>query len=539
MRAKTCLSIIRCTLLGLALAYANVGSAQQEIRVEGFVTESPSDNSLTISKFMVELDHSTQCSRYVPIFHNFLIEKTSVVAVPCHKSELSVGSRVEVTGDLTSSRSVRASRILIGESLLPPASVSKTDSERIDWRLDDRYSGAPWEHTGAGGAFTEEEPETPAPQEPTIAHWWINGFPLTINPTTATFLRSKRSSTDSMPLIPNNIAGVIIDNHRQVRAPAFPLPQTRLPLYVSYEAFMSDHDKPFATDIHLYYYDAVRGEQKFVDRYRSSVQEPDYAKHVAGKLQYVDGTEIQIIADEALQRYVCGGLKDIIPETLKTQDTSRLLLRCFVVKPFKNVPATFYEEFDGKPLIWTRGRETNGDLIYKVPAAVSSIDQVVAMPDGLILIPDTELTRFQNKAQMEFVLSAAVTAIVQRAAYFIRRADLFSTNPSTMDGYDELQKIIRLAVRQMYLSGYDIREAPFAWTLAQKQSANNPILISKNSNEDFPWYTAYAFDYISKYYCNVDYSKLKRGEVEYQQFLGELHKADPDAFTDVPTSSKP
>ena len=45
-----------------------------------------------------------------------------------------------------------------------------------------------------------------------------------------------------------------------------------------------------------------------------------------------------------------------------------------------------------------------------------------------------------------------------------------------------------------------------------------------------PWYAAYAFNYISQYYKDVDYSKLKRGRKEYQQFLQELRKADPEAF---------
>ena len=36
--------------------------------------------------------------------------------------------------------------------------------------------------------------------------------------------------------------------------------------------------------------------------------------------------------------------------------------------------------------------------------------------------------------------------------------------------------------------------------------------------------------FVCWYYKDVDYSKLKRGEAEYQQFLNELRKADPGAF---------
>ena len=53
---------------------------------------------------------------------------------------------------------------------------------------------------------------------------------------------------------------------------------------------------------------------------------------------------------------------------------------------------------------------------------------------------------------------------------------------------------------------------------------------AKHPGKEIPWYAAYAFNYISQYYKDVDYSKLKRGEAEYQQFLQELRKADPEAF---------
>jgi hypothetical protein len=77
------------------------------------------------------------------------------------------------------------------------------------------------------------------------------------------------------------------------------------------------------------------------------------------------------------------------------------------------------------------------------------------------------------------------------------------------------------------LAGYDIREAPCAWEVAQGKPVNNPVIDSRHPNKKIPWYAAYAFNYISQYYKDVDYSKLKRGEKEYQQFLQELYKADP------------
>ena len=103
-----------------------------------------------------------------------------------------------------------------------------------------------------------------------------------------------------------------------------------------------------------------------------------------------------------------------------------------------------------------------------------------------------------------------------------------ASDPGFEDGQEA--QAIRIGIRQLYLAGYDIREAPFAWTVAQRKPVPNPIIDSKDPDEEIPWYSSYAFDYISKYYSDVDYSKLKRGEAEYQQFLEELRKADPEAF---------
>jgi hypothetical protein len=94
------------------------------------------------------------------------------------------------------------------------------------------------------------------------------------------------------------------------------------------------------------------------------------------------------------------------------------------------------------------------------------------------------------------------------------------------------EQLLRIGIRQMYLAGYDIREAPFAWALAAGKPAVNPVVDSKHPDREIPWYAAYAFNYISQFYSDVDYSKLKRGRPEYAAFLKELRQADPSAFDD-------
>ena len=155
----------------------------------------------------------------------------------------------------------------------------------------------------------------------------------------------------------------------------------------------------------------------------------------------------------------------------------------------------------------------------------------IALPNGTILIPSEILCRLHNEAQLAALLSYSIASVLQDSIY---RASIISASNDRFDvlhRFDEMlginEQVLRLGIRQMYLAGYDIREAPYAWAVAQGKSVQNPIINSKHPDQEIPWYAAYAFNYISQYYQDADYSKLKRGEREYQQFLQELYKADP------------
>jgi hypothetical protein len=153
------------------------------------------------------------------------------------------------------------------------------------------------------------------------------------------------------------------------------------------------------------------------------------------------------------------------------------------------------------------------------------------MPDGMVMISGALLARLENDGQLSALLSYAITSIIQKQAYYAWSI-LSSRTAAPLEyiSYPQEEQQLRIGIRQMYLAGYDIREAPYAWAVAQGKPVNNPVVNSKHPDKEIPWYAAYAFNYISQYYKDVDYSKLKRGEAEYQQFLQELRKADPEAF---------
>jgi hypothetical protein len=86
---------------------------------------------------------------------------------------------------------------------------------------------------------------------------------------------------------------------------------------------------------------------------------------------------------------------------------------------------------------------------------------------------------------------------------------------------------LRLGIRQMYVAGYDIRYAPYAWAVEQGKGIKGP---GDGPAKHMPWYATYGFNAISQLYPDVEYGKLKRGEKEYAAFLKELCRADPAAF---------
>ncbi|MHB1675557.1 MAG: hypothetical protein ACYCSP_15045 [Acidobacteriaceae bacterium] len=153
-------------------------------------------------------------------------------------------------------------------------------------------------------------------------------------------------------------------------------------------------------------------------------------------------------------------------------------------------------------------------------------EAVVSLPNGLIVVPSRTLANAKCNAQLASLLSYAVTAILQQND-FRARPGIGRSADGAVVVMAQYQSTMRISIRQMYLAGYDIREAPYAWAVAQGKAVNNPVINSKNPDKEIPWYAAYAFNYISQYYKDVDYSKLKRGRAEYQQFLKDLYQADP------------
>ncbi len=261
------------------------------------------------------------------------------------------------------------------------------------------------------------------------------------------------------------------------------------------------------------------------------------------ELRYPNEGPIDVVCDAKVNHFiehVFAALLKPSSITAEAPATGWDLPSFYVVKPFRVSHNYDFEIIDGsRASCGTAG----GNCRYTRPRAGSTVREIAYAPDGSVLIPDTVLVRLSNEAELTALLSYSAAATDQDFIGHLFRVQDFKGNvwslsykASGRQNSDETGHFIsnvneaqlRLGIRQMYLAGYDIRYAPFVWSVEQGKRIKGSV---DEPNKHMPWYATYAFNAIDQLYPNVDYSKLKRGEREYQAFKDELRRVDPAAFT--------
>ncbi len=267
------------------------------------------------------------------------------------------------------------------------------------------------------------------------------------------------------------------------------------------------------------------------------LKERDYKNAIPRVISFGYGEPLSIIQSQPVQEFVYDlGMKllqQCQPE-LARYGKSKIAFRFYVVESSQALSVKKFATVDGT-LPYNFSDWGRDEYTYKKSTFYDlATDNTIAMQNGIILIPDQVLSRLHNQAQISALLSYSIASVLQDNILKSAIAVEGTSQYDKLHRFDEMlqinQQVLRAGIRQMYLAGYDIREAPYAWAVAQGKPVQNPIINSKHPDQEIPWYAAYAFNYISQYYKDVDYSKLKRGDAGYQQFLQELRKADPEAF---------
>ena len=274
------------------------------------------------------------------------------------------------------------------------------------------------------------------------------------------------------------------------------------------------------------------------------IKERDYKKAIPRVISVGYGEPLALIQSQPVQEFVYElGMKLLqqCPPELACSGKTRTIFRFYVVKSSQALSMNKLATVDGA-LPYNFSGWGRSEYTYRKSNFYDlAIDNAIAVQNGLILIPDQVLSRLHNQAQLSALLSYSITSVLQDNILKSAIAVEGDSQYVELHRFDEMlqinQQVLCMGIRQMYLAGYDIREAPFAWAVAQGKPVNNPVINSKHPDKEIPWYAAYAFNYISQYYKDVDYSKLKRGRKEYQQFLQELRKADPEAFASQKANS--
>lgn len=510
------------------------------IILNGFVTQVNSPGDFYVGSLHVILNGKTQCETqnldseiqlkstgfFLDPHSNHLLQShpvpNSELGAPCHALSLSVGSRVQVAGERGPQDGSFAAAQLI---------VYKVDIQRefsTSWKLPK------W----AGGALLEEQPQVKRTGQGWAGTLWLDGYPMRIAP-----------DTQLLPWIGSFLSfrtahlydGSIVTSPPP--ASAFPASLFQPNTWATYRGSRRADGTILLDRLGLSLNQPYTRCEKTSASLTPVIHPPNYATHASGSAlfprsaQWHSSEVLGILPDREVQDYVSRLGTSLIPRyqsAMPETSATRVRFRFYVVQSggaafddeVNNIDSIPYTNWLGRP---------------------SWDDAVLALPNGMIFVPISTVTGVGSEAQLAAILSSAIASVLQgqsctawheSSGYRKWSGGTTAAMASAMDlksftfGFvlwrDE--QAMRIGIRQMYLAGYDIREAPFAWAAAIGKPFANALTDPTQSATRIPWYTAYAFDYISQFYSDADYSKLKRGRAEYAQFLKELRRADPKAF---------
>ncbi len=276
-----------------------------------------------------------------------------------------------------------------------------------------------------------------------------------------------------------------------------------------------------------------------------SIKAPDYRAGKDGSVRFRHD-EARILPNRSIQNWIAALGSTLVPPLNQTGLGAGMQFRFYVIRAYKTGYLRSFSNIDGENC----EAVNNIGYTYANPKPYRTVHGLIGLQDGTILVPDNVVQALHTQSQLAALLSYAIASVSQQQYYHLWLATTYGhgTTLSVLRENDanlcalitaSNEQALRLGIRQMALAGYDIRDAPFAWAIAKEKHVLNPVLNSNHPDQEIPWYAAYAFNYISQYYQDVDYSKLKRGVTEYQQFLGELRKTDPEAFQDGDQAAQP
>jgi hypothetical protein len=504
----------------------------------GFITRIASPTDFYLSAQHVVIDGKTQCatetldayigsnSSPVPFF-SMGLESRSRKPTLCANMPLAIGGRVQIAGDAAG----------------PDGSFLATQVTLCNIRIQQGFVPDSMNREGEGGALLEEPPQLSRTETGWAGTMWLNGYPMALTPGTELLTAPSGSKLSYRPPGSHAHFPLAVASHWDADMPNGPVPPFTASLFQAntwavYQGGAPLNGQVPLESVRLWSNEVNEDEKNYLAGLTPVVRDSDDAARVPGDVGFQgegNPKSVEILADENAQKFVTTLGSSLIPEyqrALPELDKTKVPFRFYVVRGERQARVDEMTTVDGIGA-WSQKRLDAG---------------AVAFPNGVILVPDYMLAKIGNEAQLAAILSDLITTVLQKQGYigrdertdmgpwsdFANFANSGSGNSTLYDPSDFFpllrnEQTLRIGIRQMYLAGYDIREAPTAWAAAAGEPTN-PFIKTKRRPVLIPWYTSYSFDYINRFYSDVDYGKLKLGEKEYAQFLDELRKADPAAF---------
>lgn len=513
----------------------------------GFITRAISETDFDVGSLRVSMTNETRCSlqitgailipngeyngtAYLAYPHPKLWAKASVNTwttyrtgpIACNAKTFPVGSRVQIEAANIQERQVVSADLVTIFRIVgrPPNGVALMEERPL---LNSSPKAAP----ESGGTI------------------WIDGFPLDLTRNT----RVSQAPADTN-LHYHSTAFGSLDVRSSAPHRHGPHDMTNIVLrrgsWVDYHSAKAAADRLAATQLRVWP-DTDPREIAFIARFTPTIIPPDYTHATMGAVKAHDKTPVaKILANEEIQSWLGRMGTDLVHaiyNDVPKQEPKGIHFRFYVTSETGQMPTGYFTDIDGMlpsfaPHIGEAPRYAHGRLL--APERDHSGDIFVS-PDGVVLVPATLLARLHNEAQAAALLSFAISSVLQKQGYRAwpeimspqaqRRLGLMGRASFESFGELQVEQQVRLGIRMMYLAGFDIREAPFAWSFAQKIPVANPILDNRDPKKATSWYTAYGFNVICHFYQSANFGKLESGVEEYSRFIEALRRADPDAFS--------
>lgn len=521
----------RVLLVALPLVFCAPQLLAAPESVQGFVTDVHSPTDFQLGKLRVVVSSATACDTglfsssvwfRIKLVHKFfwqsyfVMGKDKVEEEPkahyCGSLGLTVGMRVEATGELDPGQErMAATHITLHRQILNQGFGTSLDTGK-------------WDST----ALLEEAPRVTHTESGWKGKMWIAGYPTDLAPDAnvqegSAGLGPRFKETRLYTRLPKAEQGTK-DAPAKASAELF-RPNT----WVKYGGFPEqENNRVSLVQINLWPNGIPDLERQFDSRFNVAVHQDDPSH--SGTVVVSDGKHekaLKLLPDADVQRFVAKIGNSVVPEyqkLLPESDPTKVHFHFYVVSADRGTL-----EDVRKPLDGARGFRQD---TWKFSA--------IGLPDGTVLVADWALASWKTDAQLATVLSYAITNVLQKDSYlgvhvtiqesYIVSDDNDGFNFEYILGRDEQQ--LRIALRQAYLAGYDVRELPGA--LGAVDGHDSAALFQEGAAQERPlWYAAYLFDYLSKYYETADFAGLKSDSASYTTFLARLRQADPAAFAKV------